>query len=84
MSMDFFRTDDKAATALSCHRNTVANLKERLVNNEGLDRRIPDCETLEQETTAWYTHPNHLQKSVDWQFTTADAHIRLKRLYPQI
>jgi len=49
-----------------------------------LDRRIPDRETLEQETTAWYTQRNHLQKSVDWQFTTADARIRLKRLYPQI
>jgi hypothetical protein len=39
---------------------------------------------LEQETTAWYTQRNHAQKSVDWQFTTADARIRLKRLYPQL
>ena len=54
--------------------------KESLI----LDRRIPDIETLEQETTAWYIQRNHSQKSVDWQFTTADARIRLKRLYPQI
>ena len=49
-----------------------------------LERRIPDRETLEQETTAWYIQRNHSQKSVDWQFTTSDARIRLKRLYPQI
>jgi len=49
-----------------------------------LARRIPDRETLEQETTAWYIQRNHSQKSVDWQFTTSDARIRLKRLYPQI
>ena len=49
-----------------------------------LDRRIPDRETLERETTAWYTQRNQSQKSVDWQFTTDDARIRLKRLYPHI
>jgi Salmonella virulence plasmid 65kDa B protein len=40
--------------------------------------------SLERETTAWYTERNQQQKSVDWQFTTTDARIRLKRLYPQI
>ncbi|OLT63406.1 IS630 family transposase [Moorena bouillonii PNG] len=49
-----------------------------------LDRRIPDRETLERETEAWYIERNRLHKSVDWQFTTADARVRLKRLYPQI
>lgn len=49
-----------------------------------LDRRIPNLEILERETTAWYTQRNQSQKSVDWQFTTADARIRLKRLDPQL
>jgi hypothetical protein len=49
-----------------------------------LDRRIPDRETLERETRAWYSERNRAQKSVDWQFTNTDARIRLKRLYPQI
>jgi len=49
-----------------------------------LDRRIPDRATLERETTAWYSQRNQLNQSVDWQFTTADARIRLKRLYPQL
>jgi hypothetical protein len=49
-----------------------------------LARRMPDRETLERETTAWYTQRNQAQKSVDWQFTTEAARVRLKRLYPQI
>ena len=49
-----------------------------------LDRRIPERATLERETTAWDTERNQLQKSVDWQFTTADAQVRLKQLYLQV
>jgi hypothetical protein len=47
-------------------------------------RRIPDIETLNQELKAWHTRRNRTQKGVDWQFTTADARIKLKRLYPII
>jgi hypothetical protein len=49
-----------------------------------LDRRIPDIETLRKETKAWEVKRNAMQKGVDWQFTTKDARIRLKRLYPVI
>jgi hypothetical protein len=49
-----------------------------------LARRIPDRDALERETMAWYIERNRLQKSVDWQLTTTDARLRLKRLYPQI
>ena len=45
-------------------------------------RRIPDLITLNNELTAWYTRRNQFQKGVDWQFTTTDARIKLKRLYP--
>lgn len=62
----------------------IAENELSALTRQCLDRRIPDRETLEQETTAWYHQRNQLQKSVDWQFTTADARIRLKRLYPQI
>ena len=48
-----------------------------------LDRRIPAIETLRQETKAWEHERHAKQTGVDWQFTTADARIRLKRLYPQ-
>jgi hypothetical protein len=62
----------------------IAENELSALTRQCLDRRIPDRETLERETTAWYIERNQLQKSVDWQFTTADARIRLKRLYPQI
>jgi len=46
------------------------------------DRRIPDIETLNAELAAWNLRRNETQKGVDWQFTTDDARIKLKRLYP--
>jgi hypothetical protein len=48
-----------------------------------LERRIPAIETLRQDTKAWEHERNAKQTGVAWQFTTADARIRLKRLYPQ-
>jgi hypothetical protein len=62
----------------------IAEIELSALTRQSLDRRIPDRETLEHETTAWHLERNELQKGVDWQFTTTDARIRLKRLYPQI
>jgi hypothetical protein len=47
-------------------------------------RRIGNIQTLNVELSAWHTQRNKKQKGVDWQFTTADARIKLKRLYPEI
>jgi hypothetical protein len=47
-------------------------------------RRIADIEVLNIELKAWHTRRNQLQKGVDWQFATADARLKLKRLYPII
>ncbi|MFO1433054.1 MAG: hypothetical protein U1F76_23605 [Candidatus Competibacteraceae bacterium] len=47
-----------------------------------LDRRIPDQATLEREVKAWETQRNASPALVKWRFTTADARIKLKRLYP--
>jgi hypothetical protein len=49
-----------------------------------LDRHIGDAETLWNEIQAWKQQRNTASKSIDWQFTTADARIKLKRLYPVI
>lgn len=62
----------------------IAESELSVLTRQCLGRRIPEREILAAETTAWYQERNQLQKSVDWQFTTADARIRLKRLYPQI
>ena len=47
-------------------------------------RRIPSIEELNQNLLAWHVRRNESQKGVDWHFTTQDARIKLKRLYPII
>ena len=49
-----------------------------------LDRRIADRETLEREVAAWTLKRNTHNAKADWHFTTADARVKLKRLYPVI
>ena len=49
-----------------------------------LDRRIASQDRLRREVTAWEAKRNRAQVRVDWQFTTADARIKLKRLYPKL
>lgn len=61
----------------------IAEIELSVLTKQCLERRIPDVATLERETRAWATSRNAKQKGVDWQFRTADARIRLKRLYPQ-
>ena len=48
-----------------------------------LARRIPDKPSLIREIDAWQENRNKHHASADWQFTTADARVKLKRLYPQ-
>jgi len=62
----------------------VAEIELSVFTKQCLDRRIADIEKLREESKAWYCERNAKQKSVDWQFTTQDARIKLKRLYPQI
>jgi hypothetical protein len=45
-------------------------------------RRIPDLDMLREELKPWYQSRNEKQCSVDWRFSTDDARIKLKRLYP--
>jgi transposase len=62
----------------------VAECELSVVARQCLDRRIPDLETLKHEVAAWERARNTAVVKVDWQFTTADARIKLKRLYPSI
>jgi hypothetical protein len=62
----------------------MAEIECSALQRQCLDRRIPDQETLRDEITAWEERRNAQAVSVDWRFTTADARIRLKRLYPSI
>jgi hypothetical protein len=48
-----------------------------------LDRRIPDRATLIHEVAAWQDNRNKRQVKADWQFSTNDARVKLKTLYPR-
>jgi hypothetical protein len=55
-----------------------------VLGRQCLDRRIPGQPELAREVAAWERWRNKERCTVDWRFTTADARIRLKRLYPSI
>ena len=55
-----------------------------VLSSQCLDRRIPDKQTLIDEIAAWEDDRNANNANADWQFTTADARIKLKHLYPSI
>ena len=48
------------------------------------DRRIPTIQELNTQLSAWHTNRNTNQKGVSWQFTTDNARVKLKHLYPEI
>lgn len=62
----------------------VAEIELSVFTKQCLSRRIADIETLRTEATAWAEARNAAQIGVDWQFTTDQARIKLKHLYPQV
>ena len=62
----------------------MAEIELSVLSRQCLNRRIADPSTLKREVAAWVTARNALATTVDWRFTTEDARIKLKRLYPQI
>ncbi len=61
----------------------IAEIELSVMSKQCLERRISSIDTLRLELAVWETARNRNQKGVDWQFTTDDARIKLKRLYPQ-
>ena len=62
----------------------MAEIEIGVMSRQCLDRRIPDQRTLRREAAAWQDRRNQEAIKVDWRFTTADARIKLKSLYPSI
>ena len=62
----------------------VAESELSVLTRQCLDRRIAERHTVAAEAEAWNNERNASQIGVDWQFTTADARIKLKRLYPNV
>ncbi len=59
-----------------------AEIEPGILGRQGLDRRIPDRDKLPREVAAWQQRRKESRANVNWQFTTADARVKLKRLYP--
>lgn len=62
----------------------IAEIELSVLSRQCLSRRVADADTLEKRVAIWERQRNSAQVTVDWQFTAADARIKLKRLYPEI
>lgn len=62
----------------------MAEIKLNVLVAQCLNRRISKIEKMRSEVSAWETARNRLKAVVNWQFTTEDARIKLKRLYPTL
>jgi len=60
----------------------VAEIELNVMNRQCLNRRIDRMDILAREVAAWQASRDRIQAKVDWQFTTHDARLKLKRLYP--
>lgn len=62
----------------------MAEIELGILGRQCLARRIDNVDDLRRETRTWKTDRNSASTKVNWQFTTADARIKLRRLYPSI
>ena len=62
----------------------MAEIELSVLKGQCLGRRIAEMVILQAEVSAWEKNRNNNARKIDWQFTTADARIKLKRLYPQL
>ena len=62
----------------------IAEIELSVLGRQCLSRRFPDFVALEAEVAAWQDRRNASATTIDWRFTTADARIKLKRLYPSV
>jgi len=62
----------------------MAEIELSALKGQCLDRRIADMSTMQAEVAIWENNRNNMSRNIDWQFTTPDARIKLKRLYPNL
>ena len=60
----------------------MAEIELGILNRQCLNRRIAAADTLKSEIAAWVSQRNAANRKIDWRFTTKNARIKLKRLYP--
>lgn len=61
----------------------IAELEFSALSRQCLDRRIGEIDTMTSEVAAWQHQRNAEEVTINWQFRTPDARIKLRRLYPQ-
>lgn len=62
----------------------MAEIELNVLNGQCLNRRMDNIETVREEVGAWCESRNNRNAKIDWQFTTKDARIKLKTLYPKL
>jgi transposase len=62
----------------------MAEIELSILSRQCLDRRIPDEDTLKREVQAYEQRRNDARATIDWQFTSRDARMKLHQLYPSI
>jgi hypothetical protein len=62
----------------------MAEIELNVLIGQCLNRRIADIETVRSEAKAWERSRNNQHATINWRFTTEDARIKLKRLYPTL
>jgi hypothetical protein len=62
----------------------MAEIEFSVLNKQGLPERVPDLESMRREVKSWVNQRNNEKGKIDWQFTTKDARVKLKRLYPKL
>ena len=62
----------------------MAEIELNVLNGQCLNRRIDNIETVEEEVKAWCESRNNMNAKINWRFTTKNARIKLKTLYPKL
>ncbi len=62
----------------------MAEIELSILSRQCLDRRIPDQEALKTEVATWQENRNAIARPMEWRFTTEDARVKLKKLYPTL
>jgi hypothetical protein len=62
----------------------MAEIELSVLSRQCLERRIPDQDALRRETAAWEERRNTAKATIEWRFTTADARVKLTKLYPTL
>lgn len=61
----------------------MAEIELSVLARQCLDQRIPDCEALAEEVGAWEVQRNAAESTIEWRFSTEEARIKLRHLYPE-